>query len=104
MAEVVKKEIENEIDTSKIKKEEKNNDIKKKDKKEEKKSSKTKGEKKSLIARFFIFCNGVKDEFKKVHWTSKNDMVKYSIACILFIIFSALFFFGIDKLFRFIFV
>jgi preprotein translocase subunit SecE len=65
-------------------------------KKEEKKSS---NEKKSLWTRFMIFCHGVKSEFQKVHWPSKENMIKYSIAVILFIIFCSLFFYLIDIIF-----
>ena len=55
--------------------------------------------KKSLWVRFRIFCHGVKSEFLKVHWTQKNDLVKYSIPTIFFLIFTALFFYVIDVLF-----
>ena len=64
----------------------------KKKKKNTKKTVNTKKEKveetanKSLWIRFRIFCHGVKSEFKKVHWPSKKDMIKYSIATIIFII------------------
>lgn len=100
MAEVRKKEVNDKYNTSSIKvketskkenKEEKT--IKKVTKKEDKK------EKKGLMARFLTFCNGVKSEFKKVHWTAKNDMLKYSIASIFFIVFFSLFFYLIDVLF-----
>lgn len=64
-----------------------------------KKNSKEKENKKSLWVRFRIFCHGVKSEFLKVHWTSKKDLVKYSIATILFMLFTALFFYLIDILF-----
>ncbi len=63
---------------------------------------KEKKEKKSLWVRFRIFCNGVKSEFNKVHWPSKQDMLKYSIATIFFIIFCGLFFYAIDIIFAFI--
>ena len=42
--------------------------------------------KKSLWVRFRIFINGVKSEFKKVHWPSRRDLVKYSIATFVFVI------------------
>lgn len=64
-----------------------------------KKKEKQKEVKKSLWVRFRIFCHGVKSEFLKVHWTQKNDLVKYSIATIFFLIFTALFFYVIDVLF-----
>ncbi|MBP5678516.1 MAG: preprotein translocase subunit SecE [Bacilli bacterium] len=46
-----------------------------------------------------MFCSGVKSEFLKVHWTSKSDMLKYSIASIFFIVFCSLFFYVIYVLF-----
>lgn len=75
-----------------------------KEKNVEKKSKKnTKTEpKKSLWVRFRIFCHGVKSEFTKVHWTSKKDLVKYSISTICFLVFTALFFYVINVLFALI--
>ncbi len=102
MAEVRKKVVEDKYDTSKIVKKEKKVDNKKSNVKSEKAKNVDNKEKKSLFAKFIIFCNGVKDEFHKVHWTTKNDLIKYSIACIFFIIFCSLFFFGVDKLFELI--
>ena len=59
-------------------------------------------EKKSLWVRFRIFCHGVKSEFEKVHWPTKENLVKYSIATIFFIIFCSLFFYLIDVIFALI--
>ena len=95
--------------------EEKKSKAKKVDKKVTKNASK-KEEKKSLWVRFRIFCHGVKSEFKKVHWTSKNDLVKYSIGAsfpciveikysistIVFVVFCSLFFYAIDIIFALI--
>ena len=80
MAEVRKKVVEDKYNTSGIKKKEKKKEVKKTTKKVVKKTQKK--EKKSLFVRFRIFCHGVKSEFKKVHWPSKKDMIKYSIATI----------------------
>ena len=55
--------------------------------------------KKSLWVRFRIFCHGVKSEAKKVHWPSRKDMFKYSIATVSFIVFCSLFFYIIDIIF-----
>lgn len=75
-------------------------DVKKKTtKKVEEKKVEKKEEKKSLWTRFMLFVNGVKSETGKVRWTSKSDMIKYSIATIIFIIFCSLFFYGIDTVF-----
>ncbi len=56
-------------------------------------------EKKSLWERFMIFCHGVGDEFKKVHWPTKKDMVKYSVATVVFVVFLSLFFYVVDIIF-----
>ena len=65
--------------------------IKKSTQKEKKVDKKVKknvsSEKKSLLDNFRVFCNGVKSEFKRVHWPDKKEMIKYSIATIVFIIF-----------------
>lgn len=102
MAEVRKKEkVEKyNIDEMAVKKNKKE-EPKKVEKKDKKKSTKkkVKEEKKSLWVRFRIFCHGVKSEFKKIHWPSKKDMVRYSIASIFFIIFCALFFYLINIIF-----
>ena len=77
---------------------------KKKKKVETKKVVKTeeKKERKGLKDKFMTFCHGVKSEFKKVRWPTKNDMVKYSIATIVFIISFSIFFYLIDVLFALI--
>ena len=99
MAEVRKKVVEDTYNTSSIKK--KGN--KKKKSIVEIKSVKEKDPKntehKGLFTKFRVFCHGVKTEFQKVHWTSKKDMIKYSISTIAFIIFCSLFFYLIDILF-----
>lgn len=58
--------------------------------------------KKSLWVRFRIFVNGVKSEFNKVHWPSKRDLVKYSIATFVFVICLSIFFYVIDVVFAWI--
>ena len=101
MAEVRKKVIEDKYNTASIKKSTKKKEEKSVKKQPIKKKEK-KEEKKSLFTRFRIFCNGVKSEFNKVHWPKKKDMVKYSIATIVFVIFCAGFFYLIDVLFALI--
>ena len=71
--------------------------VKKTEKKEEK-STKKKG----FVARIRIFFHGVASEFKKVHWPTKENMLKYSIATIFFIIFCGAFFYLIDVIFALI--
>lgn len=102
MAEVRKKEkVEKyNIDEMAVKKNKKE-EPKKVEKKKSKKNNmkKVKEEKKSLWVRFRIFCHGVKSEFTKIHWPSKKDMVRYSVATIFFIVFCALFFCLINIIF-----
>ncbi len=70
--------------------------------KSEKKLGSKKEEKKTMWEKFMTFCHGVVNEFKKVRWTSRKDMIKYSIATIVFIVFCSVFFYGIDTIFAFI--
>lgn len=98
MAEIVKAKERKEL--VKIEEKKPNND-KKSSKKNQSKKNKVE-EKKGLWGSFMTFCHGVKSEFIKVRWTSKKDMVKYSIATIVFIVFCSLFFYGIDTIFALI--
>lgn len=50
------------------------------------------------IGKKDTFFGDVAKEMKLVRWPSKSEMVKYSIAVLGFIVFFALFFFGIDAL------
>ena len=81
----IKSENKKRKQTKNVKKEakiKKTDDKKKKDKKTSKKH--------------FKFLGEVRNEMSKVKWPSKKDMVKYSIATIVFVIFFALFFYAID--------
>ena len=62
-------------------------------KKDNKKKTTKKNKKDLGIIRFF---KEVKNEVSKVKWPSKKDMVKYSVATIVFILFFAIFFYLID--------
>ena len=97
MAEVRKHKVDNKYSTTiKTKKTKKETKTKKK---EVKKVETTIEEKKSLFVRFRIFCHGVKSEFDKVHWTTKDKLVKYSIMVIVFILAMSAFFYLIDVVF-----
>ena len=60
--------------------------------------AKTKGKKKGLFMFLKEFFNGVKGETKKIMWTSKKNLIKYSIATLVFMLFICLFFVGTDLL------
>ena len=76
------------------------------------KKTKDKGEKRELkkeirdlketranIGKKDTYFSEIKDEMKMVRWPNKNELVKYSLACLIFVAFFALFFFGLDALF-----
>lgn len=63
--------------------------------KKSKKPSKTKAVKK--VKKSFI--DEVKDEMKKVRWPDKEEMTKYSLATLIFIVIFGLYFFGLDAIF-----
>lgn len=67
----------------------------KKEEKPKNKVKKVKGSKKSYVAE-------VKEEVKKVRWPSKQDLVKYGIAVIIFIILFGVYFYAFDALFAWI--
>lgn len=102
MAEVVKKKKEKQLVS--IPEKDKNKPKEKKVIKKEKKKNAQKMEeesKKNIFEKFKSFCKGVWTEASRVRWTSKKDMLKYSIATIVFIVFFSLFFYGIDAIFAF---
>ena len=68
----------------------------KKDTKETTKVSKK--EKKSLWKKITVYFKGVKKEVSRIRWTKGKDLLKYSIAAIIFIIFFGVFFYVIDML------
>lgn len=70
---------------------------KKENKKENKKEKKdSKNEESKQVVKKESWWHGVKSEFKKVRWPNRKEMVKYSIATIIFILFFALFFYLIE--------
>lgn len=76
-------------------------------KKETKKVTKKKevSKKTKKVVLFKRIGNWVKSVFKevsKVKWPSKKEMLKYSIATIVFVVFFALFFYAIELLMAFL--
>ena len=76
----------------------KNEKRKKETTKEKKKDNKKKQNTKKVVKTKKKLFSGVRSEMAKVKWPSKKDMVKYSIATIVFVIFFAIFFYCIDLL------
>ena len=58
-----------------------------------KKEKKNKGNMFKRIKKYFV---GVGKEIKRIKWTSGKELVKYSIASVILIIFFGLYFYGID--------
>ena len=75
---------------------EKTKEVKKDAKKDTKKKASTKKKEVKTKKTHFQFLKDVRSEMAKVKWPSKKDMVKYSIATIVFVVFFALFFYAID--------
>ena len=67
---------------------EKNIAVKEKEKKTKKKVNIFKS-----ISKYF---KGVGTEIKRIKWTTTKDLVKYSIASVVFVIFFGLYFYAID--------
>lgn len=95
MAKIVKSTREITDVDAEIKKLEKNT-TKKEKKQDSKKSSKKVTKEKKSKKKKSGFFHEVRKEVSKVKWPSKKDMVKYSIATIVFIIFFAVFFYLIE--------
>lgn len=75
---------------------------KEKTKKEKNKKEKKNTKNKNKEVKKESWFKGVISEFKKVRWPNKKEMVKYSIATIVFILFFALFFYIIELIIFFI--
>ena len=91
-----KMEIEKKIDALLTKKKTTKNKVDKKAIKAEIKELKQKRDK---IGKKRTFFTNVRDEMRLVRWPSKVEVLKYSLACLIFVAFFALFFYGIDALF-----
>lgn len=89
---------EKEKKTKKVEK----NEEKKVVKKEDKKANKKKQKDNKPQGRKEGFFKSIKSEFKKVRWPNRKEMVKYSIATIVFVLFFGIFFYLIEVLMYFL--
>ena len=65
----------------------------------EKKTVKVKKEKKeNIFKRAAKYFKGVGKEIKRIRWTDRKDLVKYSICTLAFVVFFGLYFYAIDWL------
>lgn len=44
------------------------------------------------------YFKGIKKEISRIKWTNKKDLLKYSVASIVFVMFFGVFFYAIDLL------
>lgn len=64
----------------------------------EKKSVVKKDKKENIFKRISKYFKGVFKEVKRIRWTNGKDLLKYSIATIIFVLFFGIYFYGIDWL------
>lgn len=87
----MKKEEKKETKTVSKKEEVKKVDSKKIATKKTEKTSKD-----NIFKRIGKYFKGVGKEIKRIKWTGSKELVKYSIAAIVFVVFFGLYFYGID--------
>ncbi len=63
---------------------------------ENKKTKKVKKAHESILKKIKRYFNGVVKETTRIRWTSGKELVKYSIASIVFVLFFGLYFYGIN--------
>lgn len=63
-----------------------------------KKETKSKKKEKKVVNKK-SFIKEVKSELQKVKWLTKKELIKYSVACIAFILIFGIYFYGLDALF-----
>ena len=71
-------------------------DSTKKEKKVTVKKEKDTKKKKGIFKGIKSYFKGVKKEIGRIRWTSGKDLVKYSIATIMFVLFFGVYFYLID--------
>ncbi len=62
----------------------------------EKSSKKEKNNKGNIFKSIGRYFRGVYKETKRIKWTNGKDLVKYSVAAVVFVLFFGLYFYGID--------
>lgn len=62
----------------------------------EKKNVKKEKKNGNVFKRIGGYFSGVAKEIKRIRWTNKKDLVKYSVATVVFVLFFGLYFYVID--------
>ena len=63
---------------------------------ENKTAKKEKSSKGNIFKRIAKYFKGVAKETKRIKWTSGKELVKYSVAAVLFVLLFGIYFYGID--------
>ena len=63
---------------------------------EEKTKKNTKVKKENVFKKIFKYFKGVSKEFKRIRWTERKDLFKYSMCTVVFVILFGLYFYAID--------
>lgn len=63
---------------------------------EKKTVKKEKKAKENIFKKIGKYFKGVGKEIKRIRWTNGKDLVKYSIATVMFVLFFGIYFYGID--------
>ncbi len=71
-------------------------------KKENKEKQVKETKKESLWTKVMNFFHGVKTESKRIHWTEKKDLGRYTVATFVFVIFFSLFFYLVNVIYAFV--
>lgn len=50
------------------------------------------------MSKIIDYFKGVKKEVSRIRWTSKKELVKYSVSTVAFMVFFGVFFYAIDLL------
>lgn len=50
------------------------------------------------MSKIVDYFKGVKKEVSRIRWTSKKELVKYSVSTVAFMVFFGVFFYAIDLL------
>ena len=86
-----KKEMKSEVKSLKDDKVKKTKDSKKKENKHVEKKHKE-----NIFKRIEKYFKGVFKEIKRIRWTSGKDLLKYSIATVMFVLFFGIYFYAVD--------
>ena len=63
---------------------------------EKKNDNQSKKKKENIFSKIAKYFKGVAKEVKRIRWTDKKDLLKYSVATVIFVLFFGIYFYAID--------